>query len=123
MHVLVVDDEAWIRKLMAELCRVASPECATGSNGAETLAYVRTSPVDVVVTDLNMPGMSGMALAKTLRASSPDTTLLCFTGSAPDEDTRQELRRLFAAVLFKPQDVSRVIGEVMRRLAGERQLG
>ena len=71
-RILVVDDEAHIVQVVALKFRNAGLEVETASDGDEALALVRRTPFDLVVTDLQMPTMSGIELA---RAMAADATL------------------------------------------------
>ena len=67
-RVLVVDDEAHIVQVVALKFRNAGLEVETAGDGDEALAMVRSSRFDIVVTDLQMPTMSGIELARAMAA-------------------------------------------------------
>jgi CheY-like chemotaxis protein len=71
-RILVVDDEAHIVQVVALKFRNAGLEVETAGDGDEALALLRRTPCDLVVTDLQMPTMSGIELA---RAMSSDPAL------------------------------------------------
>ena len=69
-RVLVVDDEAHIVQVVALKFRNAGLEVETAGDGDEALAALRRSPFDLVVTDLQMPVMSGIELARAMSADA-----------------------------------------------------
>ncbi len=81
LRVLVVDDEAPIRRLIDRTLQRAGYLTATAGSGIEALAVgERFGPVDLLVTDMNMPEMNGAELARRLRFDHPDLKVLYFTG-------------------------------------------
>jgi signal transduction histidine kinase/CheY-like chemotaxis protein len=78
---LVVEDEEAIRRVMCRLLRGAGFEVAAARTGAEALDSVATSgPLDLVVTDVVLPQMSGPELVRRLRASRPQLRVLYVSG-------------------------------------------
>ena len=67
MRILVVDDEPAARLLAAAVIRAAGHEVATACNGPEAVERLAAEPFDVLVTDAQMPGMSGFELAEQVR--------------------------------------------------------
>lgn len=68
VRILVADDEAYILKVVALKLRNAGFEVLTAYDGEEALSCVRSYGVDLVVTDLQMPGLTGIALARAMAA-------------------------------------------------------
>ena len=62
--VLVVDDDASITKAFKAQLEANGYEALTASNGIDGLVYLKTHPVDVVLLDFNMPGLSGIQILK-----------------------------------------------------------
>lgn len=81
VNVLIVDDEEPIRKFVERVLTSAGFRTAVASGGAEALKVASTLDlVDVLVTDLMMPGMNGDELARCLRATDRDLKVLYLTG-------------------------------------------
>ena len=78
-RVLVVDDEPAARKLLSLILEPAY-SCATASNGAEALIAMQRGRFDAVISDLQMPGMSGMELLVEARREHPHIAFLVTTG-------------------------------------------
>jgi two-component system chemotaxis response regulator CheY len=69
-RILVVDDEAAIVQVVAIKLRNANLEVETAGDGAEALAMLRARPFDLVVTDLQMPELNGIELARAMCADA-----------------------------------------------------
>ncbi|MFN3347584.1 chemotaxis protein CheW [Pseudorhodoplanes sp.] len=70
-HVLLVDDSAFFRNMLSPVLRAAGFAVTAASSGHEAIGLIRSGRAfDLVVTDLEMPGMDGIALARALRAES-----------------------------------------------------
>jgi len=80
LHVLVVDDEAAARKLLALILGPPAFQCITACNGEEALAILQRERFDAVISDLRMPDMGGMELLKQVRQSYPHVAFLVTTG-------------------------------------------
>jgi CheY-like chemotaxis protein len=111
-RILVVDDEAFMLKLLK--WRFASKDYSvdTVESGEEALALLETQHFDLLLTDDSMPGMSGMDLAKTVKARFPAMPILMFSGHPP------ALQPPFIdMVLRKPEDIPILVSAVRAVLA------
>ena len=107
--ILVVDDEEVVR--LSHIRALASIHCDVEvvKNGTEALQVMEQRPADVVLLDLRMPGMDGMAVLKTIKHSWPETEVVIITGY-PNVDTAKEAVRLGAYdYLAKPLGPDEVI--------------
>jgi DNA-binding NtrC family response regulator len=107
--ILVVDDEEVVR--LSHIRTLASVHCDVEvvKNGAEALGVMEQRPADVVLLDLRMPGMDGMAVLKTIKQRWPETEVVIITGY-PNVDTAKEAVRLGAYdYLAKPIGPDEVI--------------
>jgi len=68
---MVVDDEPMIRDLLEQTLEKTGHACSFADNGETALEKIKTSPFDVVVTDIDMPGMDGIELAKIIKSDFP----------------------------------------------------
>lgn len=127
-RVLVVDDEAELRLLAERLLAQAGCRVATAEDGPAALARLRPPPegegleVDLVLTDLAMPGMSGIELAAAIAALRPGLPLLAMTGGpgAGSGGAAGGAGSLggFAGLLPKPFTPEDLLAAVGRALAG-----
>ena len=104
LRILLVEDDDDNRELMAEVLAACGHEvlsAATGHEGLETLAK---HSVDVVVTDVGMPGMGGLEMARAVKAIAPRVPVVVVTGWAERDDISNARGRDVDAVLIKPVD-------------------
>jgi DNA-binding NtrC family response regulator len=107
--ILVVDDEEVVR--LSHIRTLASMHCSVEvvKNGVEALGVMEQRPADVVLLDLRMPGMDGMAVLKTIKQRWPETEVVIITGY-PNVETAKEAVRLGAYdYLAKPVGPDEVI--------------
>ncbi|HLT36391.1 MAG TPA: sigma-54 dependent transcriptional regulator [Enhygromyxa sp.] len=75
-RILVVDDEEPMRHMLELLLRRAGFEVRSAADGDAALAIVGSEPIDVVLSDVRMPGLDGLTLAERLSAEHPEVTLV-----------------------------------------------
>ncbi|NMC71267.1 MAG: sigma-54-dependent Fis family transcriptional regulator [Myxococcales bacterium] len=120
-RVLVVDDDRALRRLALDVLAVAGHELLEAPDGARALALLRERPVDVVVSDLRMPGLDGLQLLAATRklADPPVVVLLTAFGSVPQA---VEAMRLGAFdFLEKPLPSPATLRRVVERAWRERR--
>ncbi len=86
--IMTVDDAATMRKMIAFTLKGAGHEVIEAGDGAEALKALQTRPVDLVITDVNMPNMEGLTLTRSLRALpqlARTPIVLLTTESAPEK--------------------------------------
>jgi len=81
--VLIVDDEAHIRKYISLIVkRLGSPQIIEAQNGEEALAAYEEHKPDIVLLDVNMPGMDGVQALEKLRETHPKAVVIMLTSLA-----------------------------------------
>lgn len=100
--VLVVDDEAFFRHLYTELLSDAGYLVEAASSGEEALTRLRQGGVDVVLTDMVMPGLSGLDLLRESRSVENPPDVVLVTGHATMETAIQALKNGARDYLVKP---------------------
>jgi putative two-component system response regulator len=115
-HVLVVDDERGPRESLRMILS-GNHQVTTADEGAEALEILRTETIDLVTVDLNMPGMKGDELMRTIRAEFPQTEIIIITGCGSVETAVEGIRHGVFDYLTKPFDVVQVTASVERALA------
>jgi CheY-like chemotaxis protein len=103
-HILVVDDDPTLRLLLAAHFQGRGFRCTVAGDGAAALAVLDREPVDVLVTDLAMPGMDGLALLRAVRVSGLFTRCVVITGFATVSNLTACLREGATALVPKPLD-------------------
>ena len=114
--VLVVDDERGPRESLRMILS-GSHDVTTADEGAEALEILRTQSIDLVTVDLNMPGMKGDELMRTIRSEFPQTEIIIITGCGSVETAVEGIRHGVFDYLTKPFDVVQVTASVERALS------
>jgi response regulator RpfG family c-di-GMP phosphodiesterase len=114
-RVLIVDDERGPRESLRMILS-SHYAVSTAENGAEALDLLRTGSIDLVTVDLNMPGMKGDELMRTIRAEFPPTEIIIITGCGSIETAVEGIRHGVFDYLTKPFDVVQVTASVERAL-------
>jgi DNA-binding NtrC family response regulator len=107
-RVLIVEDDAPARRGMADLLSLWGYDVATAGDGAEALERAAEDLPAVVVSDLVMPGMDGLALLSALRADHPDVPVIMLTGQGSIESAVQAMKEGAYDYLTKPLDPARL---------------
>jgi putative two-component system response regulator len=114
--ILIVDDERGpresLRMILTPHHRVLQSE-----SGAEALEILRSERVDLMTLDLNMPGMMGDDLMRTVRAEFPEVEIIVITGCGSLESAAEGIRHGICDYLQKPFDVVQVTAAVVRALS------
>ena len=79
-HVLIVDDEDYILVLMEEVLRILGYQPLTAANAKQALQILAMQPVDLVITDMEMPGISGIHLLQQVKQAHPSVPVVLITG-------------------------------------------
>ncbi|MEX5747260.1 response regulator [Massilia sp. X63] len=122
--IMIVEDEPELAALVADYARAAGYRPALFGDGAEALAAIRAAPPALVVLDLMLPGLDGLALCRALRAGgTPDSTLPVIMVTARVE----EIDRLlgleagaddYLCKPFSPRELMARIKAILRRAGG-----
>jgi len=112
-RVLLVEDDDDNRELMAEVLEASGWEVLSAATGQEGLKALSEQAVDVVLTDVGMPGMGGLEMARAAKAIAPSVPVVVVTGWADDDDiARAHGQHEVDAVLVKPIDPDALLGTV-----------
>jgi len=114
--ILVVDDEVETADLLRDLLRKRGFDAAAVTSGAQCLEHLRTHTVDIVITDVQMPGMSGIELCGTLRERHPDLLPIVITGQSDFETAISAIRAGAYDFITKPVKIDAVEVAVLRAL-------
>lgn len=116
-RILIADDEPLYLRTTAQLLRKEGYDCITAPDGQAALAALESGPVDLVLSDLNMPGNLQLELLQEQRRRWSDIPLIVVTG-APSLPTAIESIRLgIADYLLKPVRYKDLLSSVRRALA------
>ncbi|RMG90053.1 MAG: response regulator [Candidatus Dadabacteria bacterium] len=116
-HLLVVDDDRDLLKLLALRLKAAGFRVTTASSGEEALAALAADVPDLVITDLRMDGMDGMALYDAIRERHPSLPVIILTAHGSIPEAVEATRRGVFGFMTKPFDGRELVAEVRRALA------
>ncbi len=116
VRILVVDDETAVLRIMARTLARYGGEITQAESAPQALAAVAGNAFDVVVTDISMPGMTGIELASTLKAQQYPAPILFVTGAELNADEHAAIRALGGHLLKKPFDMVE-LGRRVQQLA------
>jgi putative nucleotidyltransferase with HDIG domain len=117
--ILVVDDEMGTRESLRMILR-PTYEVFCAQDGLEALEILRTQAIDLVTLDLNMPGIQGEEMMRTIRREFPSVELIVITGYGTVENAAEAVRYGVSDYLQKPFDVVQVSASVYRALSRQR---
>ena len=103
-RILVVDDDDSVRKFIVQTLTEEGHSVAAAENGKRAIAMFDGDPFDLVVTDLMMPGISGMDVLQAVKRRHPSTEVIVVTGHASLESAVEALRNGAYDLITKPLD-------------------
>ena len=125
--VLVVDDSPVDRHLVGSLlAEEGSLQVEFASHGGEALERVKASPPDIVLSDLQMPGLDGLGLIEALKQSHPQIPIVVMTSKGSEEFAVKALRTGAASYLPKSRlaaELLPTIDEVLSVARADRHVG
>ena len=121
-RVLIVDDEDSMRMLVARAIAMDGHDIVTAEDGAEALEILgnEQGAFDLLLTDIQMPVMDGIALALATARDFPDLTILLMTGFADQRERASGLNAIAHDVITKPFTVADIRTAVADALASRK---
>lgn len=123
IRVLLVDDEELYAESLAKVLRRRGMEVFTARDGQSALSWLQGAQADVIVLDLKMPGMDGIATLKEIRKSDPLIPVIMLTGHIDLERVTRALEGGVGDILLKPCPVDSLAAAIEnameRRLAAQ----
>ena len=114
MKILVVDDEAMYRQSIGEYLHGRGHEVWKASDGGEALLLMEAACVDMVLSDIHMPNMNGIAFLKEIRERYPDLPVILMTAYGTVETAVAALRNRAYDYLKKPFQLAELQGCIER---------
>jgi two-component system NtrC family response regulator len=119
-RILVVDDEAAQRDILGGFLRKQGFDVQEAASAPEALARLREAPVDLMLTDVKMPGMSGLDLLREARELNPELPVVVLTAYGNVTDAVIAMRDGAVDYLTKPVDIDAVLLRLRKVLDGQR---
>ncbi|MDR7401546.1 MAG: response regulator [Armatimonadota bacterium] len=116
-RILVIDDEAPIRDLCARVLTRAGYQVTSAGSGEEGLARLGEEPVDLIVTDIRMPGLSGLDVLERAKAAFPGVRVILITGFGTPQTLARAEQAGADRILTKPFNPAELVAAVREILA------
>ena len=120
-NLIVVDDEKLIRESLISFDweTIGVKACMCFESGERALEYIMKNPVGVVLTDIRMPGMTGVSLVAKIKEINPDIAVICISGYSDYEYLRACLQVGANDYLLKPIDKDDLFETVGKLMSGK----
>ncbi len=115
-RILVAEDDDAVREFVSRALALQSHEVTAVVDGGAALEALAAGKFDLLLTDIVMPGMDGIALALKATKDHPDMPVLLMTGYAAERQRAHNLEALICRVLLKPftlKEVCEAVAEVL----------
>ena len=116
-RIVVIDDDEFVRTVLKDMLKLEGWDVEVASDGREGLEIWRDRPGDLLITDIYMPGLSGLELLKQLRGNGFTKPVIVIT-AVPENGLDERARALGACcILYKPFDGTKLVDCVDLALA------
>ena len=116
--ILMVDDDDAIRAILYEALS-EKYECHTASTADEALQYLAVQDYDVILTDIEMPGLDGISLLKRIQLRDAETPVIFISGKGSEADPQRLIDLGAFAYITKPFRLDEVEKTIERAIAGK----
>ena len=107
-QILIIDDEANNRDALSMLLTSAGYRVQSTDSGEEALQIMQSTPFEIVITDLFLPGVSGIDILKKVKADSPYTNVILITGNASAETAVEAMKEGAFDYITKPFNIEKL---------------
>lgn len=123
IKILVADDDAFIRDVLAAILEGGGYAVATAENGTEAFAQYTADPgIGLVISDMNMPGLSGMEVIAKLRGMGSDVPVIILTGNSEVSTAIQALNSGASDYLLKDENIQDTVSFSVSRVLEKHSL-
>lgn len=116
-RILVAEDEASVREFVARALRLHGHEVTAVEDGAAALEALAVAPYELLLTDIVMPGLDGIALALKVSRDHPAMPVLLMSGFAAERQRAHNLSEIVCRVVPKPFTLKEICAAVAEELA------
>jgi len=113
--ILVVDDDAQVAESFAMIFRGEGYNVTVATDGLRAIEAALTSPFDMIILDVILPGMDGLTALKSLREVAPNSSVIVVTGT--DLEPTEFLDHGASAVVWKPPEIATLLALIHRTSA------
>ena len=115
-RILVADDEASIRELLAKTLALADYDVDVAHDGRAAVERLRATPYDLLITDLKMPGIDGLGVIREARRYRPDLPVIIITGFSTEASAIEAIDLGVSGYLTKPFRIPKVLATAAKAL-------
>ena len=108
IRIMIIEDDEAMRSLLEDFFEEEGFETDSASNGADALRILSKDPLDLIVTDIRMPGLTGLDILPRLRRLKPETPIIVMTAFGSEDVRRRSLERGATTYLEKPIHLSQL---------------
>ena len=112
LKVLLVDDEKDFVEALAERLQLRGIDAQTATDGESALRLIDTSPPQVVVLDIMMPGLGGADVLRRIKATHPQIPVILLTGHGSIRELTADMNQGFFDYLIKPIDIDELLEKI-----------
>ena len=116
-NILIVDDEKNYPMIIGEILQEEGYTSMTASSGMEALDILRTEIIDLVLTDVKMPGMSGIQLLNKIKELSPDIPVIIMTAHGSVENAVDAMHKGAYTFILKPFENQTLIAHIAKAIS------
>jgi DNA-binding NtrC family response regulator len=117
MRIMLVDDEEGFLSTTKKVLERKGINVTTASSGSEALEKLKAETIHVVILDVKMPGMDGVAALKAIKGRYPFVEVIMLTGHATVESAVDGLRSGATDYLMKPADIDELVSKAEEAFA------
>jgi len=114
IRLLLVDDETSFLNTIAKRMKKRGITAELAASGEQCLSILENQPIDVVVSDVKMPGMDGIYLLKQIKEKYSDTEVILLTGHASTQDGVEGIKAGAFDYLTKPIELEHLLGKIQQ---------
>ena len=120
-RILIVEDDEEMRSLLKDFIEAEGFETDSASNGSEAFRKLAKESFDLIITDVRMPGLTGLDILPGVRKLQPEASIIVITAFGSEEVCRRAFERGATAYLEKPIHLSK-LRTVIREMALRKSL-
>ena len=119
-RILIIDDEGEMRELLAKVLEKNGYQVTAAADGGHALDLLEKEPMDLVVTDVRMPGMDGMEALKAIKELNPDTGVIVMTAFGSIDQAVQAVKEGAHDYISKPFKIDEMLLTIRNALEERR---
>jgi CheY-like chemotaxis protein len=121
LRILIVEDEADIVDMLREVLTVEGHTVVTAAEGTDGLACFTAEPFDIVLTDLNMPGISGLEMAERIKKLNSSIPVILLTGWDVGLDHDELMAKGIDCFMKKPFAITAILQSINNLCGGRKK--